>query len=243
MDVVQHFLSESDLHEVTSNLKDLLREAATTNASDAEVAICVAYNIKQGKKEADALKSAGVDKATWKKIKANKRLFLTATPKVFTNQTKGQAKSRDIELVSMDDRSFFGDILYNLKFSDAINNKPALLTDYKLIVIGVDDEMIYEEIENRNLASLNDGTIIDSELLASHIALAKAIKTYDLSSVITFHSRVESAKFFAEVYPKVANLVSFKESSKRIVNCDYVHGNMSTYQRKNKLIILNSSNK
>ena len=94
----------------------------------------------------------------------------------------------------MDDRSFFGDILYNLKFSDAINNKPALLTDYKLIVIGVDDEMIHQQIENRNLISLKDGTIVDSENLASHIALAKTIEKYDLSSVITFHSKVKSAK-------------------------------------------------
>tara|TARA_Y100001934_G_scaffold107646_1_gene132193 strand:- start:660 stop:2216 length:1557 start_codon:yes stop_codon:yes gene_type:complete len=75
MDVVQHYLSEIDLTDVPSELSNLLGEAATTNASDAEVAICVAYNIKQGKSEADALKSAGVDKATWKKIKANKSVY------------------------------------------------------------------------------------------------------------------------------------------------------------------------
>ena len=75
MDVVQHYLSEIDLHDVPSQLRDLLSEAATTNASDAEVAICVAYNIKQGKSEAAAVKSAGVDKATWKKIKANKPVY------------------------------------------------------------------------------------------------------------------------------------------------------------------------
>ena len=75
MDVVQHYLSEINLTDVPSELRALLNEAATTNASDAEVAICVAYNIKQGKKEADALKSAGVDKATWKKIKANKAVY------------------------------------------------------------------------------------------------------------------------------------------------------------------------
>ena len=46
--------------------------------------------------------------------------------------------------------------------------------------------MIYEEIENRNLASLNDGTIIDSELLASHIALAKAIKHMILVQLLLF---------------------------------------------------------
>ena len=75
MDVVQHYLSEIDLTDVPSELRELLSEAATTNASDAEVAICVAYNIKQGKNEVDALKSAGVDKSTWKKIKANKLVY------------------------------------------------------------------------------------------------------------------------------------------------------------------------
>ena len=75
MDVVQHYLSEINLTDVPSELCALLNEAATTNASDAEVAICVAYNVKQGKNESDALKSAGVDKATWKKIKANKAVY------------------------------------------------------------------------------------------------------------------------------------------------------------------------
>ena len=55
--------SEIDLNDVAFELRTLLSEAATTNASDAEVAICVAYNIKQGKNESDALKSAGVNVA------------------------------------------------------------------------------------------------------------------------------------------------------------------------------------
>ena len=76
MDAVQYYLSNLNLKEVPRKLHGLLKEVATTNASDAEVAICVAYNIKQGKKEVDALKLAGVDKATWKKIKANKGLSL-----------------------------------------------------------------------------------------------------------------------------------------------------------------------
>ena len=75
MDVVQHYLSEIELQEIPSELKKLLSEAATTDASDAEVAICVAYNIKQGKGEAAAVKSAGVDKATWKRVKSNKPVY------------------------------------------------------------------------------------------------------------------------------------------------------------------------
>lgn len=81
MDVVQHYLSEIDLQDVPSELRSLLNEAATTNASEAEVSICVAYNIKQGKTESEALKVSGVDKATWKKIKANKPVY-TAGKKV-----------------------------------------------------------------------------------------------------------------------------------------------------------------
>ena len=54
----------------------------------------------------------------------------------------------DFDIASMDDHSVFGKVLYQLKFSEAI--KRDLLSDYQVVVIGVDDEMIKQKIVNYN---------------------------------------------------------------------------------------------
>ena len=56
------------------------------------------------------------------RIRAKKRLFFTATPRVLSNQIKGQAKANDLEVASMDDASLFGNVLYQIKFSQAIES-------------------------------------------------------------------------------------------------------------------------
>ena len=107
----------------------------------------------------------------------------------------------------MDDSLVFGDVLYQLKFSDAIERE--LLSDYQVVIVGVDDEMIRNQIINRDLLEISDnGLVTDAETLASHIALLKAIDDYDLQRVITFHGRVKGAKKFAEDFPRVNQWIS-----------------------------------
>lgn len=74
MDTILHYLSELNICDIPHELKQIC-EASTVDASDAEVAICVAYNMLRGKTEANALKIADVDKATWKQVKANKPVY------------------------------------------------------------------------------------------------------------------------------------------------------------------------
>ena len=56
-------------------------------------------------------------------IPSKKRLFMTATPKIFTSSTKKRVKRTGVKLISMDDEIFFGKCLHKLSFSDAINPK------------------------------------------------------------------------------------------------------------------------
>ena len=89
----------------------------------------------------------------------------------------------DFEVASMDDH-FVLVMFYEIKFPEAI--KRDLLSDYQVVVIGVDDEMIKQKIVNREPIKINDETILDAETIASQIAITKAIKDYDLKRVITF---------------------------------------------------------
>ncbi|MCH4601877.1 type ISP restriction/modification enzyme [Helicobacter pylori] len=68
-------------------------------------------------------------------IKAQKRLYMTATPKVYSESSKAKAKESDNVIYSMDDAGIFGEEIYTLNFERAIALD--LLTDYKVIILAV----------------------------------------------------------------------------------------------------------
>ncbi|MFM9959788.1 MAG: DEAD/DEAH box helicase family protein [Planctomycetaceae bacterium] len=134
-----------------------------------------------------------------KKIKASKRLFMTATPRYFKDHVKRRAAELELELVSMDDAHVFGPEFHVLTFHEAINAKPEpLLTDYQVVVIGVTDREAQAWAEEARFVRTADGLRTDARTLAAQIGLAKAMRKYDLRKIITFHSSVAKAARFVD---------------------------------------------
>ncbi len=133
-----------------------------------------------------------------RKIKARKRLFMTATPRYFKEHVKRRAAELEFELVSMDDEHVFGPEFHVLTFHDAISADPPLLTDYQVVVIGVTDREAKVWAEQARLVRTTDGLNTDGRTLAAQIGLAKAMKKYDLRRLITFHSSVAKAARFVD---------------------------------------------
>ncbi|MEK7221769.1 MAG: DEAD/DEAH box helicase family protein, partial [Nitrospirota bacterium] len=130
------------------------------------------------------------------KIKAKKRLFMTATPRYFTEWVKSKAEDLDYELASMDDPERFGPEFYSLSFADAIDAD--LLTDYQVVVIGVTQAEARNWADEARLVRTEDGLHTDARTLAAQIGLAKAMREYDLRKIITFHSSVAKASRFTD---------------------------------------------
>ena len=136
-----------------------------------------------------------------KKIRARKRLFMTATPRYFKEHVKRRAaelESESFQLVSMDDVHVFGPEFHVLTFHQAISANPPLLTDYQVVVIGVTDREAKAWAEEARLVQTPDGLSTDARTLAAQIGLAKAMKKYDLRKLITFHSSVAKAARFVD---------------------------------------------
>ena len=78
---------------------------------------------------------AGEDESNFVKIhyqdfiKGKKRLYMTATPRIFGEKVKKKAKEADAVLCSMDNPELYGETFYEVSFSYAVEND--LLTDYK----------------------------------------------------------------------------------------------------------------
>ena len=168
-----------------------------------------------------------------KRIRANKRLFATATPRTYSVSLKRKASERGVDITCMDDEEVFGKVFHELRFGKAIED--GLLTDYQVVIVGVNDPMISEWIERRELVQTNSGDITDAESLACQIGLIKAINDYDLNRMISFHSRVKGAKAFASEVQRSIQIVPKEHRPSGSIVTDYVSGEMSAHDRRIKL--------
>lgn len=101
-----------------------------------------------------------------KNIKAKKRLYMTATPKVYSESSKTKAKEKDNVIYSMDDEEIFGEEIYTLNFERAIALD--LLTDYKVIILAVRKENLsgVTNSVNKKISQLKaEGTKLDKKLI------------------------------------------------------------------------------
>jgi len=164
-----------------------------------------------------------------RQIRARKRLFMTATPRIASEASKSRADSLGLELVSMDDHAVFGPVFHELKFSDAIRLK--LLTDYRVEIVGVDDPMYRQYAEEGTFVTVDGESITDARTLASHITVAKAIQKYDLRRIITFHGRVSRAREFADQFPQFLRWMPRRDQPSGPIWTELISGDMASSRR------------
>ncbi len=111
-------------------------------------------------------------------IQAKKRLYMTATPKVYSESSKARAKESDNAIYSMDDEEVFGEEIYTLNFTKAIALD--LLTDYKVMILAVRKEDLsgVTNSVNQKISRLEaQGTKLDKKLINNEF-VCKIIGTH-----------------------------------------------------------------
>ena len=109
-------------------------------------------------------------------IKGHKRLYMTATPRLYGSSAKIKASEKDAILCSMDDERLYGDEFFRVNFSYAVEH--GLLTDYKVLVLTVNEDdlpgEVLKDIKDPNNTELNfDDT---SKLIGVINGLSKIIR-------------------------------------------------------------------
>ena len=79
-------------------------------------------------------------------IPARRRLYMTATPRLYAESVRVRAAENDHLLCSMDDASLYGEEFYRLSFNEAVQSN--LLTDYKVLVLTVNEEDLPHAVVN-----------------------------------------------------------------------------------------------
>ena len=105
-------------------------------------------------------------------VAGRKRVYMTATPKIFNEDTKFQASEKAAVLCSMDDMDTFGPVFYRIGFGEAVEK--GLLADYKVLVLGVSESQIATSFQNLLADESNELAIDDvAKLVGCWNGLAK----------------------------------------------------------------------
>ena len=167
------------------------------------------------------------------KIPARKRVFMTATARYYTGRLVSEARESDLDVASMNDEAVFGPVFHRLTFGKAIEQD--LLSNYRVVIVGIDQARYRRYAERGRLVTLQGIGQTDARTLAAHIGLAKAMRTYDIARVISFHGRVSGAKAFATTVPKIIDWMSPRDRPSGQIWAEAVSGAMSAGDRKTKL--------
>lgn len=111
-------------------------------------------------------------------IVAKKRMYMTATPRLYTDASKQKAQANDAILCSMDDESIYGQEMYRIGFGEAVSKN--LLADYKVLILTLKEEQIPTALQNVISDKTNEINTDDiSKLIGCINALSKRVLSTD----------------------------------------------------------------
>jgi len=173
------------------------------------------------------------------KIRVRKRLYMTATPKIFGESVKSKAKDAAVELASMDDPAVFGPEFHRLGFGEAVERD--LLTDYRVLVLAVSQDAVSAEFQQQFADDNNELTLDDAARIAGiYKALAKSgvegLADNDRSPMRRAVAFSRSIKDSQRVTAMLNDNASLPESLQRrdnplVMQAEHVDGTMNVMKR------------
>lgn len=196
-------------------------------------------------------------------VRGGKRLYMTATPRIYGETAKRKGAEEDYTIASMDDESVYGPLAYQIKFGEAVEK--GLLTDYKVVVLTVEEDALRgrmpladdEGVDASSLDADDIGKIIGCwKGLAEHgeNAPADALGIGDMLVVddmnaepdrqirplrraVGFCSTIAASKTICEAFSRIVERYVEEGGDDFRLRCelDHVDGGMNSADRNRKL--------
>ncbi|WP_282354618.1 type ISP restriction/modification enzyme [Pseudomonas sp. PS01303] len=188
-------------------------------------------------------------------IRAAKRLYMTATPRIYGDSAKVKAESGEVTLCSMDDEALYGKELFVINFSEAVQR--GLLTDYKVLVLTVEESTISRRLqdmlkdENNQLKvddaakivgcwkalakqGLHEQLVGDDEPMKRAVAFCQVISP-NYKGTKHKVSSVNIADMFQSVVEAYQESEEIDEAARLTCEAEHVDGGMNASQKEAKL--------
>lgn len=188
-------------------------------------------------------------------LRAAKRLYMTATPRIYGDAAKVKAESGEVALCSMDDEALYGKELFVINFSEAVQR--GLLTDYKVLVLTVEESVINRRLQEllkdednqlkvddaakivgcwKALAKqgLHEQLIGDNEPMKRAVAFCQVISP-NYKGTKHKVSSINIASMFQSVVEAYQESENIDEASRLTCEAEHVDGGMNASQKEAKL--------
>ncbi|MGO3652492.1 DEAD/DEAH box helicase [Vagococcus sp.] len=174
-----------------------------------------------------------------KNVKGKKRLYQTATPKLYGMDAKKKAEETSTVISSMDDVEKFGEIFFRLGFGDAISQD--YLTDYKLMVLAVDESVIQKDMQ-KSISDPENGLGIDDigriigiwNGMLKRETFSNKVSGDPMKRAIAFSRTIKDSQRISEQFESVVNDYLDSEEGYR-AEVKHVDGGMNALEKNEAL--------
>ena len=181
-------------------------------------------------------------------VNAKKRLYMTATPRLYTDASKKKAEEGNVILCSMDDEVIYGKEIYRIGFGEAV--KRDLLSDYKVLILTIREDQIPAALQNVIKDQNNEIDTDDvSKLIGCINALSKRVLDTDdsfnddkkaMHTAVAFCQNINISKKIAHMFNQhkddYYDSLTQEERAKLVgVSADHIDGSMGASERAEKL--------
>ncbi|MFJ8944265.1 DEAD/DEAH box helicase [Streptomyces sp. NPDC102395] len=176
---------------------------------------------------------------------ADRRLYMTATPRIYNEDTKADAKNAEAVLASMDNQQMFGPEFHRLGFGQAVEQ--GLLTDYKVLILTIDEGIVAKTLQQGIAGGSSELNLDDAaKIIGCWNAMAKRTGTFadgsgfgeeeaPMKRAVAFARSIADSKSIADRFNEVVD--AYDDADDDVLHCevDHVDGTFNTLQR-NRLL-------
>ena len=176
-----------------------------------DLIICDEAHRTTGQIKADTEASHFVIVHNQERIRGRRRLYMTATPRVYSEGASRRAVEGAMELCSMDDPDRFGPVFHYQGFASAVAD--GLLTDYRVIVLALDEAEVSEAVKDI-LASQGSELNLDdaTKIVGCYKALMKQGEDQEFSDdpepsarALAFCGTIKDSERISSLFPQVVD--------------------------------------
>ena len=158
---------------------------------------------------------------------------MTATPRIYGDESKQKASEKSAVLCSMDDENIYGKELYTLGFSKAVSL--GLLSDYKVIVLAVDENYVNRSLQNLLTDSNKELVLEDAVKIIgclnglSKRTVFKEEENYFINDpmpmkrAVAFNSSIKASKKFVAMTQEIQDELKLQGYDESLVTVDLKH--------------------
>lgn len=168
---------------------------------------------------------------SYKKL-SKKRLFMTATEKIYYHHINKFSKEQHEEILSMDNEDIYGKVIYNYSTRQAIEDNQ--LVNYNVIAPFISTDKYDEMLENNDYVQINK-TIHEIKLLLLAVMIVEVLKENSIKHLLIFSNKNEKAKRILEMIEKLLEKEDFDVFTK------YLNGSDNITKRKYQVKLFEQS--